>query len=130
MDGELLHKALTDQVIRAAIEVHRHLGPGLLESAYEFCLFDELCQNGLQVARQVDLSVSYKGRLLDCGYRIDLLVEDAVIVEVKSVEKLAPIHTAQLMSYLRLSGRQVGLLLNFNVKMMVDGIVRRVLSQL
>ncbi|MCI0362880.1 MAG: GxxExxY protein [Phycisphaerales bacterium] len=129
MDSELIHKELTDRILRAAIEVHRFLGPGLLESTYEACLLDELQRDGLAVARQLELPVFYKDRLIECGYRIDLLVDNKVIIEVKAVEKLAPVHTAQLMTYLRLSGKQVGLVLNFNVKVLPDGIVRRVVSQ-
>lgn len=124
----LIHKELTDRIIRCAIEVRRALGPGLLESAYEVCLFDELQRNDLAVASQVGLPIEYKGKRLDCGYRIDLLVENAIIIEVKAVEKLAPIHTAQLLTYMRLANLQVGLILNFNVKLLRDGIVRQVLT--
>ena len=117
---------ITDQVIGAAIEVHRALGPGLLESAYEACLAFELAQRGLKVELQKPLPVVYKEVHLDCGYRLDLLVENAVIVEIKAVESLAPIHQAQLLSYLRLSGCKVGLLINFNVKVLKDGLRRLV----
>jgi GxxExxY protein len=117
---------ITDQVIGAAIEVHRALGPGLLESAYEACLAFELAQRGLKVEPQKPLPVVYKEVHLDCGYRLDLLVENAVIVEIKAVESLAPIHQAQLLSYLRLSGCKVGLLINFNVKVLKDGLRRLV----
>ncbi|HEC36572.1 MAG TPA: GxxExxY protein, partial [Anaerolineae bacterium] len=110
----------------AAIEVHRALGPGLLESAYEACLTFELAQRGLQVERQRPLPVVYQEVKLDCGYRLDLLVEEAVIVEVKAVDRLMPIHQAQLLSYLKLSGCKVGLLINFNVKVLKDGIRRMV----
>ena len=130
VNPNLLHKELTDRILHWAIEVHRFLGPGLLESTYEACLFDELQRDGLQVARQVALPVLYKDRLIECGYRIDMMVENKVIIEVKSVEKLAPIHTAQLMTYLRLAGIPVGLLLNFNVKVLPDGIVRRVMTSI
>ncbi|HYG73833.1 MAG TPA: GxxExxY protein [Planctomycetota bacterium] len=118
---------ITETVIGAAIEVHRSLGPGLLESTYESCLAYELSQRGLRFETQKALPVVYKEVRLDCGYRIDFLVEDLVIVELKSVEEIAPIHEAQLLSYLKLSGRKVGLLINFNVKMLKDGIKRRVL---
>jgi GxxExxY protein len=118
---------ITESIIGAAIEVHSTLGPGLLESAYEVCLTFELMQRSLKVERQKPLPVVYREVKLDCGYRLDLLVEEAVIVEVKAVEKLAPIHQAQLLSYLRLSGCKVGLLLNFNVKVLKDGI-RRVIN--
>ena len=117
---------VTEAIISAAIRVHRALGPGLLESAYEACLEYELSQRGLRVERQKALPVVYRDVRLDCGYRIDLLVEDAIVVEVKSVDQLAPIHEAQLLSYLRLSGYQVGLLINFNTKMLKDGIRRLV----
>ncbi len=115
---------VTEEIIGAAIEVHRTLGPGLLESAYEACLFHELVLRGFQVDRQKALPILYKGVKVDAGYRLDLLVNDLVIVELKSVEKLAPIHTAQLLSYLRLSEKKVGLLINFNVKLLKYGIKR------
>ena len=118
---------ITESIIGAAIEVHRALGPGLLESAYEACLTFELVQRGLKVEQQKPLPVVYREVKLDCGYRLDLLVEEAVIVEVKAVDRLAPIHQAQLLSYLRLSGCKVGLLINFNVKVLKDGI-RRVVN--
>ncbi len=118
--------AITESVIGAAIAVHRELGPGLLESAYEACLTHELVKRGSSVERQKALPVVYRGVKVDCGYRIDLLVEDSVIVELKSVEKLEPIHTAQLLSYLKLSDRRVGLLINFNVKVFTQGIRRLV----
>ena len=117
---------ITDKVIGAAIEVHRALGPGLLESAYEACLAFELAQRGLKVEPQKPLPVVYKEVHLDCGYRLDLLVANAVIVEIKAVESLAPIHQAQLLSYLRLSGCKVGLLINFSVKVLKDGLRRLV----
>jgi len=118
---------LTEKIIGFAIEVHRALGPGLLESAYEECLCFELAQSALQFKRQVPLPVTYKGVRLDCGYRLDVVVEDAVIVEIKAIERLAPIHDAQLLTYLKLSGLRTGLLLNFNSPVMRDGIRRRVL---
>jgi GxxExxY protein len=117
----------TASVIGAAIEVHRQLGPGLLESAYEQCLCHELHLRGLPFKCQVDLPVSYKGLQLDCGYKLDLIVNDEVIVELKSVEKILPVHEAQLLTYLKLSGKKVGLLINFNVPLLTRGIVRRVL---
>jgi GxxExxY protein len=115
---------LTELIIGAAIAVHRELGPGLLESAYEACLAHELDERGLGVDRQIPLPIRYRGLRIDCGYRIDLLVEDRVIVELKAVDQLLPIHEAQLLSYLKLSGRKVGLLLNFKVKMLRDGVRR------
>ncbi len=118
---------LTGLIIGAAIEVHRELGPGLLESVYEECLAYELSAQGLSVRRQVPLPLIYKQKQLDAGYRIDLLVEDRVIVEVKAVEAIAAVHKAQLMTYLKLSGLRVGLLLNFHVSRMREGIVRWIL---
>lgn len=115
---------LTGVIIGAAIEVHRILGPGLLESAYETCLTFELMERGLKVKRQVELPLCYKGMNLECGYRLDLLVNDTVIIEVKAVSGIAPIHQAQLTSYLKLSGCKVGLLINFNVMMLKNGITR------
>ena len=116
--------SLTSEIIGAAIEVHRQLGPGLLESTYEACLSYELRLKKLKVECQKPLPVIYKGVLLDCGYRLDMLVEDQVIVEIKSVKEVVPIHEAQLLSYLKLHGGGVGLLINFNVKMLKDGLVR------
>lgn len=123
----MLYEELTQQIIGAAIEVHRHLGPGLLESTYEQCLCYELSQRGLAFERQVPIPVRYKGVLLDCGYRLDVLVEKVVIVELKSVEKLAPINEAQLLTHMKLAEKRVGLLINFNVKLLMEGLVRRVL---
>ncbi len=117
---------ITREIIGGAIDVHRALGPGLLESAYEACLAFELAERGLKVEQQKPLPVTYKEVRLDCGYRLDLLVEDAVIVELKAVSELAPIHKAQLLSYLKLSGCKVGLLINFNVKVLREGIRRLV----
>ena len=119
---------ITETIIGAAMDVHRELGPGLLESAYEACLLYELTRHALAVERQKELPVIYKSVKVDCGYRIDLLVEKKVIVELKAVEKLMPIHEAQLLSYLKLSGCKVGLLINFNTKLLKDGIRRRVLD--
>lgn len=115
---------LTGQIIGAAIEVHRALGPGLLESAYQACLGYELRLQGLKVEAEYPLPVFYKDVMLDCGYRLDLVVEGQVIVELKSVRELTPIHDAQLLSYLKLSDCRRGLLINFNVKMLKDGIRR------
>jgi GxxExxY protein len=117
----------TASIIGAAIEVHRQLGPGLLESAYEQCLCHELRLRGLPFTWQGDLPVSYKGLKLDCGYKIDLIVADEVIVELKSVERILPVHEAQLLTYLKLSGKRVGLLINFNTPLLTQGIIRRVL---
>jgi GxxExxY protein len=117
----------TSPIIGAAIEVHRALGPGLLESAYEECLCHELHLRGLSFERQVSLLVSYKGLQLDCGYKIDLIVGREVVIELKAVEKLLPVHEAQLLTYLKISGKRVGLLINFNVPLLTRGIVRRIL---
>ena len=117
---------ITEKIIGAAIAVHKELGPGLLESAYEACLAYALSQRGLRFQRQKELPITYRNVSLECGYRIDLLVEDTVIVELKAVEELAPIHEAQLISYLKLSGKKVGLLINFNVTVLKDGIRRLV----
>jgi GxxExxY protein len=125
MTREQLNR-ITEIIIGAAIAVHKALGPGLLESAYEACLAWELTQRGLKVKTQQPLPVVYREVQLDCGYRLDLIVEDAVIVEIKSVDSLAPIHEAQLLSYLKLSGRRVGLLINFNARVLKDGVRRMV----
>ena len=124
-DTESLNR-ITGSIIGAAIQVHRELGPGLLESAYEACLAYELGQQGIKIELQKPLPIVYHEVKLDCGYRIDLLVEDTVIVELKAVERVLPIHQAQLLSYLKLSNCQVGLLINFNVRVLKQGIVRMV----
>src|SRR5438067_1033337 len=118
--------ALTDRIIGAAIEVHRHLGPGLLETAYQECLCYELSQQGLRFEQEVALPVRYKGIKLDCGYRMDLVVEDTVLVEIKAIEGLLPVHSAQLLTYLKSSGRRVGRLINFNVPILAKGLKRMV----
>ena len=123
-DAEENLNKITERVIGACIEIHRQLGPGLLESAYEECLCYELAQHGLKFERQQALPVVYKGVRLDCGYRLDIVVEDAVILELKTVEKLLPIHEAQLLTYLKLTGLTLGLLLNFNVPVFKDGLKR------
>lgn len=119
---------LTDKVIGAAIEVHRHLGPGLLESVYETCLEYELKQLGLVVERQMPLCVVYKELVLPQAYRIDLVVENALIVEIKAVEKLNEVHAAQILSYMKFNHCRVGLLMNFNVKLLKDGLRRFVMK--
>lgn len=116
--------AVTESMIGAAMKVHSALGPGLLESAYEACLSYELRKQGLDVKNQVDLPVIYEGVRIDLGYRIDLLVNDSVVVELKCVEKIASVHEAQIISYLRLSKKNVGLLINFHVRHLRDGIKR------
>jgi GxxExxY protein len=115
---------LTKTIIGAAIEVHRTLGPGLLESTYEACLFYELEQMGLFVERQVELPVKYKNVRVEIGYRIDLLVENQVIIEVKSVKELLPVHMAQIITYLKISNKSKGLLMNFNEAKLIDGVKR------
>ena len=118
---------LSSRVIGCAIEVHRHLGPGLLESTYEQCLAHELSRNNIAFQLQLELPVRYKDVLLDCGYRIDVLVEGELIIELKSVEKLLGIHEAQLLTYMKLAGISIGLLMNFNVTKLKDGMKRFVL---
>lgn len=115
---------ISETVIGCAIKVHKTLGPGLLESTYEICLIHELKKAGLNVQSQVALPVIYDGVKLDAGYRIDLLVEDAVIVELKAIDTLLPIHEAQVISYLKLSEKKLGLLINFNVKLLINGVKR------
>ena len=117
---------ISGKIIGAAIEVHKKLGPGLLESAYEECLCCEMQLRGIEFKRQVPLPLNYKGVVLDCGYRLDLLVEDKVIVELKSIEGLEPIHEAQMLTYLKLRNAWLGLIINFNVIMLKDGVRRLV----
>jgi GxxExxY protein len=119
----------TSLIIGAAIEVHRHLGPGLLERTYRECLSEELRLRGLHFQREVAIPVAYKGRVVACGYRLDLLIEDAIPVELKCVESVLPVHECQLLTYLRLLDKRVGLLINFNVPVLVKGI-RRVVNGL
>jgi GxxExxY protein len=118
---------LSNRVIGCAIEVHKNLGPGLLESAYEQCLAHELSRAGIRFKTQVPLPVDYKGVKLDCGYRLGLVVDGKLIVELKSVDELLPVHKAQLLTYLKLSGIEVGLLINFNVRYLRNGIQRLVM---
>ena len=115
---------LSSKIIGAAIEVHKTLGPGLLESAYEECLSHELKLGGVSFERQKSIPISYKGKTLDCGYRLDIVVEGTIILELKSCEKIEPIHKAQVLTYLKLTNLNLGLLLNFNVPYMRDGILR------
>ncbi|HEY8751098.1 MAG TPA: GxxExxY protein [Tepidisphaeraceae bacterium] len=123
----IVYEELSEQIIGAAIEVHRALGPGLLESAYRICLMQELTLRGLRFQSEVMLPIEYKGVSLDCGYRIDLVVEDKIILELKAVESLTKVHEAQLLTYLRLGGKRVGLLINFNSPVLRNSILRRVL---
>ena len=115
---------LSEIIIGSAIDVHRELGPGLLESTYEACLVYELAQKNIKFEQQKSLPVKYRGIIIDCGYRIDLLVEYKIIVELKAIERLEPIHKAQLLTYLKLTGCKIGLLINFNVKLLKNGIIR------
>ena len=125
--SKLLFEELTESVIGAAIEVHMALGPGLLESAYEECLCHELHLRGISFERQVSLPVEYKGVKLDCGYRLDLVVGNVLILEIKCVDHVLPVHEAQLLSYLKMTGKRVGLILNFNVAVLSrGGIFRKV----
>ena len=119
---------ITEAIIGAAIEVHREIGPGLLESAYSQCLCYELTLRRMPFELESSLPVRYKGMKLDCGYRLDMVVGGAVVVELKAVDHLTPLHEAQLLTYLRLGGWKAGLLINFNVPLLRDGIVRRVLG--
>jgi GxxExxY protein len=119
---------LTEAIIVSALEVHRTLGPGLLESTYEMCLCRELTIRGISFERQVPISVEYKGVKLDCGYRADLVVDRTILVEIKAIDSLLPIHDAQLLSYLKLGGWKIGLLINFNVELLKNGLRRRVLG--
>ena len=122
------YNQITEGIIGAAIEVHRQLGPGLLESAYQECLARELLLSNIQFEREVPVPLVYKGVHLECGYRLDFLVNNAVVVEIKAVDGIPPVFEAQLVTYLSLGGWQVGLLINFNVLMLKDGIRRKVLN--
>ncbi len=124
--NKLLYEELTDKIIKAAIEVHKILGPGLLESAYEECFVYELIKMGLSIKQQLMIPIEYKNIKLKTKYRLDLLIEDKVIIEIKSVEKLTPVHEAQIITYLKLTGYEVGLLINFNEKLLTNGIIRRI----
>jgi len=115
---------LTEKVIGAAIEVHKHLGPGLLESAYEQCLAYEMSKRGIVFKKQVEVPVAYKEVLIDCAYRMDIVVEDLLVLELKAIESALPIHKAQLLTYMRLAKLQYGLLINFNVRVLKNGIQR------
>lgn len=127
MHRELIESALSERVIGAAISVHKELGPGLLESIYETCLCREFDLLGITYARQVERPISYKGLALEGGFRIDLIVEQRLVLELKSVEELLPIHEAQLLTYLKLSGIKLGFLINFNVPVLKDGLRRLIL---
>lgn len=120
-------KELTRRIIGAAIEVHKALGPGLLESAYQICLAREFALRQIKFEQEKPIPVQYKGVALDCGYRLDFVVENKVVVELKAVEKAMPVHEAQLLTYLKLTGCKVGLLINFNIPVLKDGVIRLVL---
>ena len=119
---------LTEAIIGAAMGVHRVLGPGLLESTYEMCLCRELAIRGIPFERQLPIPVEYKGVKLDCGYRADIVVDGTILLEIKAIDSLLPIHDAQLLSYLKLGGWKIGLLINFNVELLKNGLRRRVLG--
>lgn len=118
---------ISGKILDAAIEVHKELGPGLLESIYEICLMKELKNIGLEGKNQIDLPVFYKGEMLDAHFRIDILIEDSVIIELKTVEKILPVHKAQLLSYMKLANKKLGLLINFNEALLKDGFKRFIL---
>jgi GxxExxY protein len=124
--SEVEYNKLTDKILASAIEVHRILGPGLLESVYEYCLVEELRRNGLNVQRQVKLPIIYKGRNLEKDFFIDLLVEDKVVIELKAVEEVLPVHEVQLLTYLKLSEKKLGLLINFHVPILKQGVKRKI----
>jgi len=124
---KLIYEQLTEQIIGAAIEVHKAIGPGLLESIYEECLCHELTLRGIAFKRQLAVPLVYKGKSLDCHFRLDLIVEDLILVELKSVTQVLQVHEAQLLTYMKLMNKRVGLIINFNVPVLKNGIVRRVL---
>ncbi|MFZ4582978.1 MAG: GxxExxY protein [Paludibacter sp.] len=126
IDNQYKHSDITDKIIKCAIEVHKQLGPGLLESAYEECLSFELQAAGLKVERQKPVPIVYKEIKLDYGYRIDILVENSVIIELKSVEALSIVHEAQILTYLKFAQKEVGLLINFNVSLLKNGLKKYV----
>lgn len=119
-----IHEAITGDIVDACIQIHRELGPGLLESVYEILLSDELCRRGRTVQRQLELPLTYRGRHLEHGFRIDLLVDASVVVEIKVSERIAPVHARQLLTYLRLMRLPIGLVVNFGMTRMIDGITR------
>ena len=127
---ETVYNSLTQQTIKCCIDVHKELGPGLMESVYEVCLISVLIENGFKVRSQVELPVYFKGKQLNKNFIIDLLVEDEIVLELKSIESILPIHEAQLDTYLKLSNKKLGLLINFNVVLLKDGIRRRVNGKL
>jgi GxxExxY protein len=124
--NENVYNALTEKIIKCCIDVHKELGPGLMESIYEVCLIEELKENGFKVQNQVELPVYFKGKKLNKNFIVDLIVEDEIIVELKSIEIILPVHEAQLVSYLKLSNKKLGLLINFNVPLLTQGIKRKI----
>ena len=124
--NENVYNALTEKIIKCCIDVHKELGPGLMESIYEVCLIEELKENAFKVQNQVELPVYFKGKKLNKNFIIDLIVEDEIIVELKSIETILPVHEAQLVSYLKLSNKKLGLLINFNVPLLTQGIKRKI----
>jgi GxxExxY protein len=124
----LVQGETTERIIGAAIEVHKELGPGLLESAYEECLCRELLARGIHFERQRELPITYKGEAVDCGYRLDLVIDGEVVVELKAVEAISKLHEAQLLTYMKLGGYRIGMLINFNVPLLKDGIKRHILG--
>lgn len=128
--SETVYNSLTEQIIKCCIDVHKELGPGLMESVYEVCLVSALMEDGFKVRRQVELPLYFKGKQLNKNFIIDLLVEDEIVLELKSIEVILPIHEAQLVTYLKLSNKKLGLLINFNVVLLKDGIRRRINGKL
>ena len=124
--SETVYNSLTEKIIKCCIDVHKELGPGLMESVYETCLISVLLEDGFTVRSQVELPVYFKGKKLNKNFIIDLLVEDEIVLELKSIESILPIHEAQLVTYLKLSNKKLGLLINFNVVLLKDGIRRRI----
>ncbi len=124
--NENVYNALTEKIIKCCIDVHKELGPGLMESIYEICLIEELKDNGFNVQNQVELPVYFKGKKLNKNFIVDLIIEDEIIIELKSIEIILPVHEAQLVSYLKLSNKKLGLLINFNVPLLTQGIKRKI----
>jgi GxxExxY protein len=127
--AKVLHQVLSSRIVGGAMKVHSTLGPGLLESAYDECLCHELAKAKIDFRRQVPVPLRYDGIQLDCGFRLDLLVDECVIVEIKAVEKVLPVHESQLLTYLKITGHELGILINFNVRHLRDGIHRRVMTK-
>ena len=124
--NENVYNTLTEKIIKCCIDIHKELGPGLMESIYEVCLIEELKENGFKVQNQVELPVYFKGKKLNKNFIIDLIIEDEIVIELKSIETILPVHEAQLVSYLKLSNKKLGLLINFNVPLLTQGIKRKI----